>query len=176
MGKLLFFETRLSDPEGQDCSDCHVPELAFADPDTGLPVSKGVRDGIYGNRNDLTITYAAFIPPLHKDTIEDIWVGGLFWDGRADDLAEQAMGPPLNPLEMAGRDTVMIAEKLRSLEYAEMFDEVYGKGALSDPSLAFHNMADAIAAFEMTDEFSPFTDTAFDANVAAMFFDNAVGD
>ena len=41
LGKLLFFEKTLSTPVGQDCSDCHKPEFAFADPDTGLPVSKG---------------------------------------------------------------------------------------------------------------------------------------
>jgi cytochrome c peroxidase len=157
LGRLLFFEKRLSDPEGQDCSQCHDPALAFADPDTGLPVSKGAIDGIYGNRNDLTITYASFVPPLHKDTLEDIWIGGLFWDGRANDLVEQAMGPPMNPLEMANRDTVSIGKKLEALEYAGLFHDVYGPDALSSPSTAFKNMADAIAAFEMTEEFSPFT-------------------
>jgi len=157
LGKLLFFEKQLSDPAGQDCSDCHDPQLAFADQNTGLPVSKGIIEGRYGNRNDMTIAYASFVPPLHRDTVENIWIGGLFWDGRANDLAEQAMGPPLNPLEMANRDTVSIFEKLVKLEYSGMFKEVYGPDALSSPSLAFNNMADAIAAYEMTEEFRPFT-------------------
>jgi len=157
LGKLLFFEKQLSDPVGQDCSDCHDPKLAFADKNTGLPVSKGIIEGRYGNRNDMTIAYASFVPPLHKDTDEDIWIGGLFWDGRANDLVEQAMGPPLNPLEMANRDTVSIFEKLMNLEYSGMFTQVYGPDALSNPSKAFYHMADAIAAYEMTEEFRPFT-------------------
>jgi cytochrome c peroxidase len=156
LGKLLFFETSLSTPEGQDCSSCHKPEQAFADPDTGLPVSKGAEEGLYGNRNDMPVAYAAFVPPLHKDTIEDIWVGGLFWDGRANTLEEQAMGPPLNPLEMANPDTVAILDKLANLEYASMFTEIYGKDALENPGQAFSYMADAIAAYERTEEFSPF--------------------
>ena len=157
LGKLLFFEKGLSEPMGQDCSDCHDPQLAFADHNLDLPVSKGAIEGRYGSRNDMTIAYSSFVPPLHKDTIENIWIGGLFWDGRANDLTEQAMGPPLNPLEMANTDTVSIFEKLVELEYSGMFNEVYGSEALSGPSTAFYNMADAIAAYEMTEEFRPFT-------------------
>ena len=157
LGKLLFFEKQLSDPAGQDCADCHDPDLAFADRNSGLPVSKGVITGRYGNRNDMPVAYSSFVPPLHKDTVENIWIGGLFWDGRANDLAEQAMGPPLNPLEMANADTSAIFEKLINLEYSIKFKEVYGQDAISNPAEAFHNMADAIAAYERTEEFSPFT-------------------
>lgn len=161
LGKLLFFEKSLSTPVGQDCSHCHKPEFAFADPDTGIPVSKGAVEGRYGNRNDLPVAYAAFIPPLHKDTVEDIWVGGLFWDGRASSLEEQAMGPPLNPLEMANPDTVSIREKLSILAYANMFAEIYGPDALDEPSTAFSNMADAIAAYERSAELNRF-DSKYD--------------
>jgi cytochrome c peroxidase len=161
LGKLLFFEKALSTPEGQDCSDCHKPEFAFADPQTGLPVSKGAVEGRYGNRNDMPVAYAAFVPPLHKDTVEDIWVGGLFWDGRASTLEEQAMGPPLNPLEMANPDTVSIRDKLRGLDYSMMFEEIYGSDALDDPASAFHCMADAIAAYERSQELNRF-DSKYD--------------
>ncbi|KPL26131.1 MAG: hypothetical protein AMS23_02985, partial [Bacteroides sp. SM1_62] len=161
LGKLLFFEKSLSTPVGQDCSNCHKPEFAFADPDTGLPVSKGAVEGRYGNRNDMPAAYAAYIPPLHKDTVEDIWVGGLFWDGRANSLEEQAMGPPLNPLEMANLDTVSIRDKLRALDYAGMFEEIYGPDALDDPSTAFNNMADAIASYERSAELNRF-DSKYD--------------
>ncbi|MBC8317605.1 MAG: cytochrome-c peroxidase [Desulfobulbaceae bacterium] len=157
LGKLLFFEKSLSTPPGQDCSACHDPEIAFADPLTGLPVSKGARPGLFGNRNDMTVSYAAFVPPLHFNKGEDVWVGGLFWDGRVNSLAEQAQGPPLNPLEMANPDTLTIVEKLRQLSYASLFIEVYGSEALSTPDLAFDNMADAIAAYEMTPEVNPFS-------------------
>jgi len=161
LGKRLFFETSLSTPEGQDCSDCHKPESAFADPDTGIPVSRGAVDGRYGNRNDMPAAYAAFVPPLHYDSVEQVWIGGLFWDGRANTLEEQAMGPPLNPLEMANPDTITIREKLKALEYASMFTDIYGPDALIDPSEAFAHMADAIAAYERTAEFNPF-DSKYD--------------
>lgn len=157
LGKLLFFDKSLSTPPGQACSACHAPEVAFADPILDLPVSKGARPGIYGNRNDMTISYSAFIPPLHRDKEEGIWVGGLFWDGRVNTLEEQAKGPPLNPLEMANPDTLTIFEKLRNLSYTDLFTEVYGHESLSDPGKAFENMADAIAAYEKSSEVSPFS-------------------
>jgi cytochrome c peroxidase len=157
LGKLLFFDQSLSTPPGQACAACHAPEAGFADPDADLPVSRGARPGRYGSRNDMTVAYAAFIPPLHRDPEEDVWVGGFFWDGRVDSLAEQAQGPPLNPLEMANSDTGTIAEKLRALSYAGLFADVYGPDALSDPSRAYTYMADAIEAYEKTAEVSPFS-------------------
>jgi cytochrome c peroxidase len=156
LGKLLFFETGLSTPPGQACSSCHDPAAAFADPDPELPVSRGALPGRYGNRNDMPVAYAAFVPPLHLDPAEGIWVGGLFWDGRANTLAEQAQGPPLNPLEMANPDTATVAEKLRALAYAGLFTQVYGPDALGSPASAFANMADAIEAYERTSEVSPY--------------------
>jgi len=157
LGKLLFFEESLSTPPGQACSECHAPEVAFADPEWNLPVSKGALPGLYGNRNDMTVSYSVFVPPLHFDKEEGIWIGGLFWDGRVNSLAEQAQGPPLNPLEMANPDTVTIAEKLNALSYREVFIEVYGTEALKNPAVAFNNMADAIAAYEKTSEVNPFS-------------------
>ncbi|MBT8378953.1 MAG: cytochrome-c peroxidase [Ignavibacteria bacterium] len=157
LGKLLFFEESLSTPPGQACSDCHAPEVAFADPETELPVSRGAHSDRYGNRNDMTISYSAFVPPLHFNEDEEVWVGGLFWDGRVNSLAEQSKGPLLNPLEMANPDTLTILKKLESLSYAELFTEIYGPDALSNPNIAFNNMADAIEAYEKTSEVSPFT-------------------
>ncbi|MCG6965743.1 MAG: c-type cytochrome [Chromatiaceae bacterium] len=157
LGKLLFFEKRLSTPPGQACANCHAPQVAFADPETELPVSRGAIPGRYGSRNDMTVSYAAFIPPLHRDEEAGLWEGGLFWDGRVNSLAEQAQGPPLNPLEMANPHTSAIAETLRGLSYAALFTEVYGAGALDDPTQAYAHMADAIAAYERTAEVSPFS-------------------
>ncbi|MGB5638219.1 MAG: cytochrome c peroxidase, partial [Sedimenticolaceae bacterium] len=139
------------------CVSCHAPHVAFADPETGLPVSRGAIAGRYGNRNDMPVSYAAFVPALHHDEKEGIWVGGLFWDGRVNSLAEQAKGPPLNPLEMANPHISAIAEKLRGLSYAALLTEVYGPDALSDPEQAYDHMADAIGAFEKTAEVNPFS-------------------
>jgi cytochrome c peroxidase len=157
LGKLLFFDESLSTPPGQSCSSCHDPTVAFADPELDLPVSRGARPELFGNRNDMTVSYSAFVPPLHFDKEEGIWVGGLFWDGRVNTLAEQAQGPPLNPLEMANPDTFTVAKKLKALSYAELFYEVYGPDALSDPNTAYNNMADAIEAYEKTSEVNPFS-------------------
>jgi cytochrome c peroxidase len=161
LGKRLFFEKSLSTPPGQACSACHDPKAAFANPQTGLPVSRGARTGLYGNRNDQPAAYAAFVPPRHRDPVEGLWVGGLFWDGRVNTLAEQAQGPPLNPLEMANPDVETIAAKLRALDYARLFTEVYGEDALANPQKAFDHMADAIAAYERTPEVNPF-DSKYD--------------
>jgi cytochrome c peroxidase len=157
LGKLLFFEESLSEPAGQSCATCHDPSVAFADPVTTLPVSRGAKPDLYGNRNDMPVSYSMYIPPLHYNQEEEVWTGGLFWDGRANSLTEQAMGPPLNPLEMASPDTVTLAGKLRTLSYAGQFNQIYGDGALDDPGLAFRHMADAIAAYESTPEVNPFS-------------------
>jgi len=156
LGKLLFFEASLSTPEGQSCSFCHEPAIGFADPEYGLPVSRGARPGLYGNRNDMPISYAAFSPPLHYDSIDSVWVGGLFWDGRVNTLSEQAQHPPLNPIEMANPDTATIAQKLRALPYHHLFIEVYGKEALSNNRQAFLHMANAMEAYQKTKEVNPF--------------------
>jgi cytochrome c peroxidase len=157
LGKLLFFEKSLSTPPGQACSNCHAPEIAFADPETELPVSKGAHSNRYGSRNDMTVSYSAFVPPLHFNEEDSVWVGGLFWDGRANSLAEQSKGPPLNPLEMANPDTLTVLKKLKTLNYAHLFTEVYGPDAFINPNTAFNNMADAIEAYEKTSEVNPFS-------------------
>jgi len=157
LGKRLFFEQRLSTPEGQSCSSCHNPAVGFANPETGLPVSRGAHHDRFGNRNDMPVAYAAFAPPLHYNKEDEVWVGGLFWDGRVNSLEEQAKGPPLNPLEMANSDVTAIAGKLRKLDYAALFNEVYGEDALANEQQAYAHMADAIAAYQRTTEVSPFT-------------------
>jgi len=157
LGKLLFFDETLSSPAGQACVTCHDPNVAFADPELELPVSKGVHPGSYGNRNDMTISYSVFIPPLHFNKEEDVWIGGLFWDGRANSLAEQAKFPVFNPLEMANTDTTSFAQKLRTLNYSSLITDVYGADALSSPEETLNHFADAVEAFERTSEVSPFS-------------------
>jgi len=165
LGRLLFFDPMLSTPPGQACSHCHSPAAGFGDPNQLLPVSRGVHPDRYGNRNDMTVTYASYIPPLAFDEEEGLWIGGLFWDGRASSLVEQAKGPPLNPLEMANPDIEAVVAALREASYSDQFLEVYGEGSLNDTEAAYNHMADAIAAYEMTKEFHPF-DSKYDLYLA----------
>ncbi|MDH5447027.1 MAG: cytochrome-c peroxidase, partial [Gammaproteobacteria bacterium] len=51
LGKQLFFEARLSNPQGQSCASCHAPEAAFSDPRKTLPVSAGANNGMFTSRN-----------------------------------------------------------------------------------------------------------------------------
>jgi cytochrome c peroxidase len=90
-----------------------------------------------------------------------IYVGGLFWDGRAATLVEQAKGPPTNPVEMANPDMEAVVESIRDAEYANLFREVFGPSSLDEPLEAYELMARAIAAFESTHEFNRF-DSKYD--------------
>ena len=165
LGKLLFFDPMLSTPAGQSCAHCHSPGTGFGDPGQLLPVSRGAHPDRFGNRNDLTAAYAAQIPPMEFDEEEGIWVGGLFWDGRAATLADQAKGPPLNPLEMANPDAAAVVAAIRMAAYADEFLAVYGEGAFDDVESAYDFMADAIAAYERTPELNRF-DSKYDRYLA----------
>ena len=165
LGRMLFFDESLSSPAGQSCASCHAPEAGFGDPNPEIPVSQGADPELFGNRNDLSAAYASFIPPLHYDEDEEVWVGGLFWDGRANTLEEQAKGPPLNPLEMANPNIEAIVFSIRAAEYSGLFRQVYGEDALEDSDVAYDYFADAIAAYERSYELNPFN-SKYDAFLA----------
>ncbi|MDQ1314139.1 MAG: cytochrome c peroxidase [Pseudomonadota bacterium] len=165
LGQALFFDPVLSSPAGQSCATCHAPNAAFADPDRRLPVSKGVLPGRAGNRNAPTAMYSAFSPNFNFDKEEGLYVGGQFLDGRAATLEEQAKGPFLNPLEMANPDKQSVVEKVRRAAYSQKFEQVFGKGALDDTEQAYERIAEALAAFERTPLFSPFS-SKYDAWLA----------
>ena len=107
LGEKLFFDTNLSDPAGQSCAACHDPAWGWTGPDQTInkagAVYEGAVAGRFGDRKPPSAAYAGDSPILHSDGAA--WVGGMFWDGRAtgwtlgDPLAEQALGPFLNPLE-----------------------------------------------------------------------------
>lgn len=155
LGRQLFFDTDLSTPPGQSCATCHDPAAGFADPNHNLPVSQGVHTDRFGNRNSPTAAYASFIPEFNFDGQR--YIGGQFLDGRAPTLVDQAKGPFLNPLEMANPDKLTVVDAVRNATYAALFEQVYGADSLNDTESAYNQIADAIAAFESTDEVSPFT-------------------
>ena len=157
LGKKLFFETRFSNPAGQACASCHAPESAFADPRNQLPVSKGAMNGMFTSRNAPSIMYLAMVPKLHIDKKEGIYMGGLFYDGRAATLEEQVEGPSFGHNEMAIKDKNELVAKLHKLGYKNDFKKVYGKTALANTELAYLQLTQAIAAYERSAELNPFS-------------------
>ncbi|TQV74972.1 cytochrome-c peroxidase [Aliikangiella marina] len=165
LGEQLYNDTNLSTPAGQSCASCHSLSAGFADPNTQNPTSLGA-DGIsFGGRNSPTASYAAHIPapqivmrtPPNGGNANAVRIGGLFWDGRAESLEEQAKGPFLNPVEMGNSDESEVIAKLRNAAYAGEFEALFGNNILDDVDRSYDYIADAIAAFERTDVFSPFS-------------------
>jgi len=157
IGKELFFNTDLSSPAGQSCASCHNPKHAFTDPRTDFPTSEGAVKGIFGRRQTPSIKYMAFSPEFHFDSEEQDFIGGQFWDGRATDLKAQAKFPLLSAREMNNSSPSDVASKVAQSNAAEAMKAVYGNSIFDNPDKAFDAIADAIATFEMSAEFSPFT-------------------
>jgi len=161
LGKMMFFDENLSEPNGQSCASCHHPDAGFADPDQHLPVSEGVIKGLFGGRNSPTASYAKFFPEFSYTN--NIAIGGQFWDGRAANLTEQAKGPFLNPVEMANPDKATVIADINASNYINLFNQVCG--STNNIEAAYNCVAESIAAYEKTEELSPFT-SKFDAVMA----------
>jgi len=157
LGKKLFFESRFSNPAGQACASCHAPAAAFSDPRSNLPVSKGAAKGMFASRNTPSIMYLAMVPQLHVDKKEGIYMGGLFYDGRANSLEAQVEGPSFGHNEMAIRDKQELVEKLHKLGYKSQFKKVFGANALANIALGYQQLTEAIAAYERSTELNPFS-------------------
>lgn len=157
LGKQLFFDTTLSEPAGQACASCHLPTSGFADPDRELPVSRGVHPDRFGERNTPSIAYSMFSPAFYFDEEEQHYIGGLFHDGRARTLEVQAIQPLLNALEMANPNKESVVTKVRAASYAPQFDQVFGEDSLNNDDTAMEYIARALAAFERTEIFRPFS-------------------
>lgn len=177
LGKLLFFDTRLSTPPGQSCAACHMPEAGWTGPDSKINAAGAVYPGAvhtrFGNRKPPSAAYAAASPVLHYDKEEKHFVGGNFWDGRAtgeilgNPAADQSMGPFLNPVEQNNPDEKAVVDKVCTSEYANLFRDVYGKRICGDVTKAYRAIALAIAAFEASSEVNPFS-SKFD-----VFYENS---
>jgi cytochrome c peroxidase len=165
LGKQLYFDRTLSQPNGQACSDCHLPSAGWADPDRGLPVSEGVVLGLYGGRNSPTSAYAAYSPSFQWSAMKGVYLGGQFWDGRAADLAAQAKGPFLNPVEMHNPDKAAVVNDVRAASYASLFRSVFGSASLNNVDTAYDSIATAIAAYEKSSAVNTFS-SKYDAVMA----------
>jgi len=162
LGEFLYFDETLSEPAGQSCASCHEPAFGFVDPDSDLPVSEGVIPGLFGGRNSPAAAYAMYAP-IRFINDEGLYVGGQFWDSRAtgeelgDPLADQALGPFTNPVEMANPDKATVIRDVAASDYAGLFEAVWGPGSLSDVEAAYDQVALSIAAFERTELFGQFS-------------------
>ncbi len=132
LGRRLYFENALSINNSQSCNTCHRVDGIHGGAD-GRPTSVGAT-GKLGNRNSPGVLNAGFQI-------------AQFWDGRAPDLAEQAKGPVLNPVEMAIPDEATAMKQLAAAGYEPLFRAAFP--AEPEP-FTFDAMAQAIAAFERT--------------------------
>jgi cytochrome c peroxidase len=129
LGRLLYYEPRLSKSQAISCNSCH--DLAKYGVD-GQPTSDGHK-GQKGDRNAPTVYNAA----AHF---------AQFWDGRAPDVEAQAKGPVLNPVEMAMPGEQRVVAVLESIpEYGDLFKKAFPGQA---KPITYDNMARAIGAFE----------------------------
>jgi cytochrome c peroxidase len=107
LGAALFFDKRLSGSGRFSCASCHDPAKAWAD-GLSLPQAEST-----GRRNTISLWNAAY----------QRW---LFWDGRADSLWSQALGPIEDPLEMNGT-RVQVARAIAGDEaLAALYENVFG--------------------------------------------------
>jgi cytochrome c peroxidase len=163
-GEALFFDTNLSLNRTQSCATCHNPASGFTDSrdnGTGGAVSLGDDGHTLGDRNAPTITYASLAPAFGRDDT-GVYAGGLFYDGRAADLADQAGQPFLNPLEMNLPDAAaVVARVAENPQHVSAMQALFGEGVLADPDAAFRAIRESIAVFERSTQFLAF-DSKYD--------------
>jgi cytochrome c peroxidase len=172
LGEALYHDTNLSMNRTQSCATCHSPDFGFVDPretDVGKAASLG-DDGVsFGDRQAPTAAYAKFSPPFHFNDKTGRWTGGQFWDGREADLAGQAGGPPLNPIEMGMPDKPTVIARLQEdPAYVSAFQSLFAKDIFDDSDAAYSALTQAIAAFEETETFAPF-DSKYDRYLAGTY-------
>src|SRR6202171_4580229 len=136
LGKLLLFDKHLSVNQNEACSFCHTPETGFTGPiqslnETSVSYPGSVR-ARFSNRKPQSYMYAPFAPVRHYNALQGDLVDGNFWDMRASGFrlqnpsAEQAQGPPTNPVEMGLPDSSCVAYRLSQAHYRKLFETVWG--------------------------------------------------
>jgi cytochrome c peroxidase len=141
LGKLLLFDKQLSVNRNMACSSCHMPETGFTGPISSVNLTTVSYPGSvrarHGGRKPQSYGYATFAPVLHYDQLKKDFVGGNFWDMRATGIrlqsptAEQAQGPPLNPLEMGLPDSACMVYRVSQRPYRQLFEQVWGLQAFT---------------------------------------------
>lgn len=121
LGRVLFYDKRLSADNSKSCASCHKQEKAFAD-------DKPLSDGIHGQktaRNSMPLANMAFAAD-----------GKFFWDMRESTLRDTVLRPIENPLEM-GMDLEQLPEKLSQQPYyAELFETAFGSPEITEETIS----------------------------------------
>jgi cytochrome c peroxidase len=146
LGKTEIYDQNLSPLGNIACATCHVPYTGFrgatsvfnattASQPGGVPITNATPpepNYRFGPRNPQSYAYASFAPILHYNATQGSFYGGNFWDMRATGIrlgnpaAEQAQGPPVNPLEMGNPDTACVVWKASKSEYAPLIKNIWG--------------------------------------------------
>lgn len=127
LGRVLFYDKKLSANSTVSCASCHQQENGFSD---SAVISTGFK-GDFTARNSMGLTNVRFYESGH-----------FFWDERADTLEEQVLDPIQNELEM-GLTLEEATERVASQHYYEkLFRDAFG-----DPEVTSDRMARALAQF-----------------------------
>jgi cytochrome c peroxidase len=129
LGRTLFFDKRLSQDNTVACANCHLAKFAFTD---GQPVATGIK-GQKGGRS----------APV---SFNRVFSSAQFWDGRADTLEAQSVGPFTNPIEHGFPSYDVMRGKMNKIPgYRKLFKEAFG-----DENITIENVGKAIASFQRT--------------------------
>ncbi|MEA2742975.1 MAG: hypothetical protein QOG25_1346, partial [Acetobacteraceae bacterium] len=141
LGKAMLYDKQLSVNRNEACAFCHMPETGFTGPVSELNRTTGSYPGSvrtrFSNRKPQSHSYAALSPVLHYNPGQNDLVGGNFWDMRAtgrrlgNPAAEQAEGPPTNPVEMGLPDPVCAVYRASQRPYRGLFEQSWGAQAFA---------------------------------------------
>ncbi|MDB5218174.1 MAG: Cytochrome c peroxidase family protein [Myxococcaceae bacterium] len=146
IGKAEIYDKTLSVNKNLACASCHYAAAGFTggvslfnQTIVAQPGSAAVTNAVapapdirLGPRKPQTYAYAPFAPILHYNATQQSFYGGNFWDMRAtgthldNPAAEQAEGPPVNPVEMGMPDTACVVYRLSQTQYRTLFETVWG--------------------------------------------------
>lgn len=150
LGRQLYFDPRLSSDSTISCASCHMPTVGYA---AATQFGVGVR-GQQGGRNS---------PVAYNRILSN----AQFWDGRADSLEDQAVGPIANPIEMANTHDACISTLSDIKGYVVQFEAIF------DDGLTIDNVGKAIATFERAVVTGP---TPYDAYLPLQQFEKVYAD
>jgi cytochrome c peroxidase len=141
LGKAMLYDKQLSVNRNEACAFCHMPEMGFTGPVSELNRTTGSYPGSmrtrFSNRKPQSHAYAPLSPVLHYNPGQGDLVGGNFWDMRAtgrrlgNPAAEQAEGPPTNPVEMGLPDFACAVYRTSQRPYRALFEGVWGAQAFA---------------------------------------------